>query len=242
MVEGLYYPNHEGIDFYHRYKEDIKLFAEMGFKCFRTSIAWSRIFPQGDEPSPNPAGIRFYHNLFDECHKYGIEPVVTISHYEMPLGFVQKYGAWRSRKLVDFFERYCRVIFTEYKGKVKYWMTFNEPQMFCGLGLVAGVHAPFEHNDDAAMMAVTKKHPAGPWPGGEDSTEKLPRRQSGYGPYRRLLPAQRRLPRRSGESPAKISVRISGLYHVQHLVGRPRLFGTLSRTGRQINSAVCFTP
>ena len=126
VVDGLYYPNHEGIDFYHRYKEDIKLFAEMGFKCFRTSIAWSRIFPQGDEPSPNPAGLRFYHDLFDECHKYGIEPVVTISHYEMPLGLVQKYGAWRSRKLVDFFERYCRTIFTEYKGKVKYWMTFNE--------------------------------------------------------------------------------------------------------------------
>ena len=84
VVDGLYYPNHEGIDFYHRYKEDIKLFAEMGFKCFRTSIAWSRIFPQGDEPSPNPAGLRFYHDLFDECHKYGIEPVVTISHYEMP--------------------------------------------------------------------------------------------------------------------------------------------------------------
>ena len=126
VVEGEYYPNHEGIDFYHRYKEDIKLFAEMGFKCFRTSIAWSRIFPQGDEPSPNPAGIRFYHNLFDELHKYGIEPVVTISHYEMPYGLVKKYGAWRSRKLVDLFERYCRVIFTEYKGKVKYWMTFNE--------------------------------------------------------------------------------------------------------------------
>ena len=126
VVEGLYYPNHEGIDFYHRYKEDIKLFAEMGFKCFRTSIAWSRLYPQGDEETPNPAGIRFYHDLFDECHKYGIEPVVTISHYEMPLGLVQKYGAWRSRKLVDFFERYCRIIFTEYKGKVKYWMTFNE--------------------------------------------------------------------------------------------------------------------
>ena len=91
VVDGLYYPNHEGIDFYHRYKEDIKLFAEMGFKCFRTSIAWSRIFPQGDEPSPNPAGLRFYHDLFDECHKYGIEPVVTISHYEMPLGLVQSH-------------------------------------------------------------------------------------------------------------------------------------------------------
>ena len=126
VKEDCYYPNHEAVDFYHHYKEDIRMFAEMGFKCFRTSIAWSRIFPQGDEPSPNPAGLRFYHDLFDECHKYGIEPVVTISHYEMPLGLVQKYGAWRSRKLVDFFERYCRTIFTEYKGKVKYWMTFNE--------------------------------------------------------------------------------------------------------------------
>ena len=128
VVEGLYYPNHEGIDFYHRYKEDIKLFAEMGFKCFRTSIAWSRIFPQGDEPSPNPAGIRFYHNLFDECHKYGIEPVVTISHYEMPLGFVQKYGAWRSRKLVDFFERYCRV---ETCSTVPWGKPFFLSRLFC---------------------------------------------------------------------------------------------------------------
>ena len=126
ILEGEYYPSHIAIDFYHRYKEDIRLFAEMGFKCFRTSIAWSRIFPEGDEASPNSAGIRFYHNLFDECHKYGIEPVVTISHYEMPYGLVKKYGAWRDRRLVDLFERYCRVIFTEYKGKVKYWMTFNE--------------------------------------------------------------------------------------------------------------------
>lgn len=123
---GEYYPSHTGIDFYHRYPEDIKLFAEMGFQCFRTSIAWSRIFPEGDEKTPNAAGIAFYHRLFDECRKYGIQPVVTISHYEMPYGLVKKYGAWRSRCLVDFFENYCRVIIAEYKDKVKYWMTFNE--------------------------------------------------------------------------------------------------------------------
>lgn len=126
VVEGEYYPNHIGIDFYHRYKEDIKLLANMGFKCFRTSIAWSRIFPEGDEKEPNKKGIEFYHNLFDECLKYGIEPVVTISHYEMPYGLVKKYGAWRNRQLVDCFENYCRVVFTEYRDKVKYWMTFNE--------------------------------------------------------------------------------------------------------------------
>ena len=118
VVEGTYYPNHGGIDFYHRYKEDVALFAEMGFKCFRTSIAWTRIYPQGDELEPNAEGVRFYHDLFDECLKYGIEPVVTISHYEMPLGLVDKYGGWRDRRLVEFFERYCRTIFTEYHDKV----------------------------------------------------------------------------------------------------------------------------
>jgi 6-phospho-beta-glucosidase len=126
VIEGLYYPNHEGIDFYHRYKEDIKMFAEMGFKCFRTSMAWSRIFPNGDEETPNEAGLKYYDDLFDECKKYGIEPVVTISHYEMPYNLVVKYGSWRNRKLVDFFENYCKAIFTRFKDKVKYWMTFNE--------------------------------------------------------------------------------------------------------------------
>ncbi|KXZ39219.1 6-phospho-beta-glucosidase [Alkalithermobacter thermoalcaliphilus JW-YL-7 = DSM 7308] len=126
VIEGKYYPSHEAIDFYHRYKEDIALFAEMGFKCFRTSIAWTRIFPNGDEIEPNEEGLKFYDNLFDECLKYGIEPVVTISHYEMPYALVEKYGAWRNRKLVDFYVNYCKVIFTRYKDKVKYWMTFNE--------------------------------------------------------------------------------------------------------------------
>ena len=125
----------EAIDFYHRYKDDIKLFAEMGFKVFRTSIAWSRIFPQGDEEQPNEKGLRFYDNLFDECHKYGIEPLVTISHYETPLGLAEKYDGWRSRRLIGFFERYCRTIFDRYKDKVKYWLTFNEINSL--------IHAPF---------------------------------------------------------------------------------------------------
>ncbi|MCY7539912.1 family 1 glycosylhydrolase, partial [Bacillus pumilus] len=91
---------HDAIDFYHRYKEDIALFAEMGFKCFRLSISWPRIFPNGDDAEPNEAGLAFYDRVFDELHKHGIEPVVTISHYEMPLALVKNYGGWRNRKLV----------------------------------------------------------------------------------------------------------------------------------------------
>lgn len=126
IVENEYYPNHKGIDFYHHYKEDIALFAEMGFKCFRTSIAWSRIFPEGDEEHPNEAGLKFYDDLFDECLKYKIEPVITLSHYETPYGLVKKYGSWRNRKMIDFFERYAITVFERYKNKVKYWLTFNE--------------------------------------------------------------------------------------------------------------------
>lgn len=125
-VEGKYYPHETAIDFYHRYKEDIALFAEMGFKVFRTSIHWSRIFPKGIEEEPNEKGLQFYDDLFDELHKYHIEPLITISHYEMPLYLVEKYGGWRSRELIEFFTRYCQAIFTRYKDKVKYWLTFNE--------------------------------------------------------------------------------------------------------------------
>ena len=121
-----YYPNHHGIDFYHHYKEDIKLMAEMGFKAFRTSIAWSRIFPNGDEAQPNEAGLAFYDKVFNECKKYNIEPVVTLSHFEMPYHLVKEYGGWSNRKLIDFFGRYAHVCFERYHNKVKYWMTFNE--------------------------------------------------------------------------------------------------------------------
>lgn len=116
----------EGIDFYHRYKEDIALFAEMGFKVFRTSIAWSRIFPHGDEETPNEAGLKFYDDLFDECRKYGIEPLVTISHYETPLYLAEHYDGWLDRRLIVFYERYVTTLFRRYKGKVRYWLTFNE--------------------------------------------------------------------------------------------------------------------
>ncbi len=115
-----------GIDFYHRYPQDIRLLAEMGFKAFRTSIAWSRIFPMGDEETPNEAGLAFYDRLFDECRKYGIEPIVTLSHYETPLHLAQAYNGWLDRRLIDFYARYVRTVFTRYKDKVKYWLTFNE--------------------------------------------------------------------------------------------------------------------
>lgn len=124
-----------GIDFYHHYKEDVKLFAEMGFKVFRTSIAWSRIFPQGDEEQPNEKGLQFYDDLFDECLKYGITPLVTISHYETPYGLAKKYNGWLNPHMIDFYVRYCRAIFTRYKDKVKYWLTFNEINSL--------MHAPF---------------------------------------------------------------------------------------------------
>lgn len=115
-----------GIDFYHRYKEDVKLFAEMGFKVFRTSIAWSRIFPKGDESVPNEKGLQFYDDLFDECHKYGIEPLVTLSHYETPLYLSEHYDGWVNPKMKGFYEKYVTTVFKRYKDKVKYWLTFNE--------------------------------------------------------------------------------------------------------------------
>lgn len=127
-----------GIDFYHQYKEDIRLFAEMGFKVFRLSIAWSRIFPNGDEKEPNEAGLAFYDKVFDECLKYGMEPLVTLSHYETPLHLAKKYDGWRSRKLIGFFEHYVKTVFKRYKDKVKYWLTFNEINSITHAPLLSG--------------------------------------------------------------------------------------------------------
>ena len=126
ILPNEFYPNHEAIDFYHHYKEDIALFKEMGFKCFRTSISWARIFPQGDELEPNEDGLKFYDEMFDELLKNGIQPVITLSHFEMPYGLVKKYGGWRNRKLIDCFVRFAKVCFERYQHQVKYWMTFNE--------------------------------------------------------------------------------------------------------------------
>ncbi|MDR9746640.1 MULTISPECIES: 6-phospho-beta-glucosidase [Paenibacillus] len=139
--DGEFYPSHEAIDFYHRYQEDIALFAEMGFKCLRLSVAWARIFPNGDDAEPNEAGLQFYDDVFDELLKYNIEPVVTICHFDVPVQLVETYGGWKNRKMVVFFETYAKTLFDRYKDKVKYWMTFNEINMllhlpYIGAGIV----------------------------------------------------------------------------------------------------------
>lgn len=126
VLPGERYPNHTAIDFYHTFREDIALMAEMGFKCFRTSIGWTRIFPNGDDAEPNEAGLRFYDELFDELRKYDIEPVITLSHFEMPYNLAKNHEGWLSRYTLDCFVRYAETVMKRYKDKVKYWMTFNE--------------------------------------------------------------------------------------------------------------------
>lgn len=126
LEDGTLYPSHEATDFYHHYKEDIALAAEMGFRVFRMSVNWTRIYPTGMENEPLEAGLKFYDDVFDELHKYGIEPLVTISHYELPYALVEKYNGWESRDLIEYFMRYCRTLFERYQHKVKYWLTFNE--------------------------------------------------------------------------------------------------------------------
>ena len=121
-----YFPSHTGIDHYNRYEEDIALFAEMGFNVYRLSLNWARIFPIGDEEKPNQAGLDHYRKVFEACKKYGIEPLVTMSHYETPFGLTRKYNGWADRRVVEFFTRYSETIMREYKGLVKYWLTFNE--------------------------------------------------------------------------------------------------------------------
>lgn len=152
-----FYPAMNGIDFYHHYKEDIRMFGEMGFKVFRLSIAWSRIFPQGDETEPNEEGLRFYEDVFRECHKYGIEPLVTITHFDCPIHLIEAYGGWKNRKLIDFYKNLVTVLFTRYKGLVKYWITFNEINMilhlpFMGAGLL------FEDGEDQTAAKYLSAH------------------------------------------------------------------------------------
>ena len=151
------YPSHEAIDFYHHYEEDIALFAEMGFKCYRLSIAWTRIFPNGDDAQPNAAGIAFYRSVFEECRKYGIEPLVTICHFDTPIALIKKYGGWKDRRMIDAFVRYCEVLFDNFGGLVKYWLTFNEINMllhmpFMGAGLV------FEPGEDVQQVKYRAAH------------------------------------------------------------------------------------
>ena len=132
IKEGEYYPSHKATDFYNHYKEDIKLMADMGFNCYRMSISWTRIFPNGYEDVPNEDGLIFYDKVFDECKKYGIEPIVTILHFDMPLGLAEKFGGWTNRELIKHYLNYCKVLFNRYKEKVKYWITINEINVLGG--------------------------------------------------------------------------------------------------------------
>ena len=149
-----YYPSHEGIRFYEHYQEDIALMAEMGFKCFRTSINWSRIFPKGDEKKPNEAGLAFYDRVFDECLKHGIEPVVTLSHYETPQFLVDHYGSWTNRLMIKFFTHYAETVIRRYRDKVHYWLTFNEINVVTLNPLMAtGVEIPLTDKQDLYQAA-----------------------------------------------------------------------------------------
>ena len=156
-LEGEFYPSHEAIDFYHTYKEDIALFAEMGFKCLRVSIAWSRIFPIGDETTPNEEGLKFYEDMFKEMKKHGIEPVVTICHFDTPIGIIEKFGGWKNRKFIDFYLNYCEAIFTRYKDLVKYWMTFNEINIILHLPFM-GAGVRFEEGDNKLQIKYQAAH------------------------------------------------------------------------------------
>ena len=155
LPAGAYYPGRVAIDHYHRWKEDIALFAEMGFKCYRFSISWTRIFPTGEDAEPNEAGLVFYEQIIDECRKYGIEPLITICHFELPIALLEKYGGWRDRRTVDAFVRFAGTLFQRFKGKVKYWLTFNEINMLMHLPFGgAGVCFREDENPDKVKYQV----------------------------------------------------------------------------------------
>ena len=154
----------EAIDFYHRYQEDIALFAEMGFKVFRLSIAWSRIFPRGDEAEPNAAGLAFYDRVIDELLAHNIVPLVTLSHYELPLHLAQEYGGWTNRKLIGFYENFAQTVFEHFRGRVQYWLTFNEINSILHFPILAGIMNTTDkqdlyqaiHHELVASARVTK--------------------------------------------------------------------------------------
>ena len=163
--DGLYYPGHVASDFYHHHTEDIALMGEMGFKVFRMSINWPRIFPTGEETEPNEEGLAFYDTVFDELHAQGIEPLVTISHYELPFALTQKYNGWADRRLIDLYLRYCETIFTRYRDKVTYWLTFNEINCgmmqlgnFMGLGILNEGTRDFTNQVDDPQLRIQGLH------------------------------------------------------------------------------------
>lgn len=151
------YPSHMGIDMFHTYKEDIRLFAELGLKCFRFSIAWTRILPNGDDEVPCEAGLQFYEDLVNECLQYNIEPLITINHFDVPIYLIEKFGGWKDRRMIDAYLKLCKVLFTRFSNKVKYWLTLNEINMllhlpFMGAGIV------FEEGENKEQVTYTAAH------------------------------------------------------------------------------------
>ncbi|WP_312429371.1 6-phospho-beta-glucosidase [Lacrimispora sp.] len=157
LPEDSYYPSREAIDMYDHYKEDIALFAEMGFKCYRFSFSWSRIFPNGEEEEANEEGLKFYEDFIDELLKYGIEPVVTICHFDMPLALVEKYDSWKNRKVIDCFVKYCDAIFRRFRDKVTYWITFNEINMLLHLPFM-GAGIRFSEGENEMQVKYQAAH------------------------------------------------------------------------------------
>lgn len=160
ILDGYYYASHKGSDMYHRIREDIELMAEMGLKAYRMSIAWTRIYPNGDDEEPNEAGLKYYDDLFDLLHEKGIEPVVTISHYEPPFHLCD-IGGWSNRKMIGYYLKYCETIFTRYASKVKYWLTFNEINILrvpYGILTSGGINIPSRSPENTEQLRFTALH------------------------------------------------------------------------------------
>jgi len=155
--QAHYYPSHAGTDFYQHYAEDIALLAKLGLKVFRFSITWSRIFPNGDEEQPNQDGLAFYDRVIDCCCQYGIEPLVTIDHFDTPVGLIKAYGGWRNRKLIKFYVRLCEVLYERYQDRVHYWITFNEMNMILHLPFVGG-GLSFTETDNRQQVEYQAAH------------------------------------------------------------------------------------
>lgn len=157
LPEGLHYPSHKAIDMYSHIKEDVKLMAEMGFKAYRFSVSWARIFPTGEEAQPNEEGLAFYETLIDELLAHNIEPIITICHFDVPLYLYNEYGSWKNRKMVDFYAKYAKTLFERFNGKVTYWMTFNEINMLLHLPFM-GAGIAFEEGENEQQVLYQAAH------------------------------------------------------------------------------------
>lgn len=159
--QNLFFGSHKAVDFYHHYQEDIRLLAEMGAKAYRMSIAWTRIFPTGLEEVPNQAGLEFYDRVFEELHKHGIEPIVTLSHYESPLALAKDFGGWSNRKMIELYVKYAKTVITRYSKLVHRWITFNEincAQVPFGIMSACGIYMSISDKRNTSQLRYQCLH------------------------------------------------------------------------------------